>query len=100
MENNAQLSTDETKLYFARYLKQLRKQANLSKEALSLSSHVSEKAIKKFERSGDIDFADLIKLWAKLDNLEALDNLVLTQAQKEDIKTSHHCIDNILTYGL
>lgn len=67
---------------FAAYLRQLREQAKLSREALAERSSVPAPTIKKFELTGQISFRQLLLLWQSLDDLKRL--YELTQEIKRD----------------
>lgn len=63
--------TDVSQAYAA-YLRELRKQAKLSRAALAERSCVPAATIKKFELTGQISFRQLLLLWQTLDSLERL----------------------------
>ena len=66
---------------YAAYLRELRKQAKLSRAALAERSCVPAATIKKFELTGQISFRQLLLLWQTLDSLRRL--YELTQPNKE-----------------
>ena len=72
--------TDVSQAYAA-YLRELRKQAKLSRAALADRSCVPASTIKKFELTGQISFRQLLLLWQTLDSLRRL--YELTQPNKE-----------------
>ena len=72
--------TDVSQAYAA-YLRELRKQAKLSRAALAERSCVPAATIKKFELTGQISFRQLLLLWQTLDSLRRL--YELTQPNKE-----------------
>ncbi|WP_459171174.1 helix-turn-helix domain-containing protein, partial [Vibrio parahaemolyticus] len=72
--------TDVSQAYAA-YLRELRKQAKLSRAALAERSCVPAATIKKFELTGQISFRQLLLLWQTLDSLDRL--YQLTQPSKE-----------------
>ncbi len=55
---------------FAAYLRNLRKQAKLSRAALAERSCVPAATIKKLELTGQISFRQLLLLWQTLDSLD------------------------------
>jgi len=65
---------------FAAYLREQREQAKLSREALAQRSTVPAATIKKFERTGQISFRQLLLLWQTLDDLKRL--YALTQGDR------------------
>ncbi|WP_443977641.1 helix-turn-helix domain-containing protein [Vibrio metschnikovii] len=71
--------TDVSQAYAA-YLRELRKQAKLSRAALAERSCVPAATIKKFELTGQISFRQLLLLWQTLDSLDRL--YQLTQRTK------------------
>lgn len=78
---------------YAAYLRELRKQAKLSRSALAERSCVPAATIKKFELTGQISFRQLLLLWQTLDSLERL--YQLTQPSKERV-TMPSSIDEVL----
>lgn len=62
--------TDVSQAYAA-YLRELRKQAKLSRAALAERSCVPAATIKKFELTGQISFRQLLLLWQTLDSLDS-----------------------------
>lgn len=84
--------TDVSQAYAA-YLRELRKQAKLSRSALAERSCVPAATIKKFELTGQISFRQLLLLWQTLDSLERL--YQLTQPSKERV-TMPSSIDEVL----
>jgi len=63
---------------FADHLRQLRKAAGWSRNALSERSGVPPSTIKKFELTGHISFRQLLLLWQSLDDLKRLYDLTQT----------------------
>lgn len=84
--------TDVSQAYAA-YLRELRKQAKLSRAALAERSCVPAATIKKFELTGQISFRQLLLLWQTLDSLERL--YQLTQPSKERV-TMPSSIDEVV----
>ncbi len=84
--------TDVSQAYAA-YLRELRKQAKLSRSALAERSCVPAATIKKFELTGQISFRQLLLLWQTLDSLDRL--YQLTQSNKERA-TMPSSIDEVL----
>jgi len=66
------LDEAEVQQAFAAHLRGLREQAKLSREALAERSCVPAATIKKFERTGQIAFRQLLLLWQSLDDLQRL----------------------------
>lgn len=60
---------------FAAYLRKCREDAGLSRDALAVRSCVPAPTIKKFERTGQISFRQLLLLWQSLDDLKRLYDL-------------------------
>lgn len=83
--------TDVSQAY-ADYLRELRKQAKLSRAALAERSCVPAATIKKFELTGQISFRQLLLLWQTLDSLDRLLQLTKT-SQRDALPTS---IDEVL----
>jgi transcriptional regulator with XRE-family HTH domain len=73
---------------FATYLRGLRKQAKLSREALAQRSCVPASTIKKFELTGQISFRQLLLLWQSLDSLDRLYQLTQITADRTALPTS------------
>ena len=73
--------TDVSQAY-ADHLRDLRKKAKLSREALAKRSCVPASTIKKFELTGKISFRQLLLLWQSLDSLDRL--YQLTQANSDN----------------
>ena len=73
---------------FATYLRGLRKQAKLSREALAQRSCVPASTIKKFELTGQISFRQLLLLWQSLDSLERLYELTKASSARSALPTS------------
>lgn len=73
---------------FAAYLRGLREQAKLSREALALRSCVPAPTIKKFELTGKISFRQLLLLWQSLDSLDRLYRLTQVSADRTALPTS------------
>ena len=84
--------TDVSQAYAA-YLRELRKQAKLSRAALAERSCVPAATIKKFELTGQISFRQLLLLWQTLDSLERLYQLTQPSKERAAIPTS---IDEVL----
>ena len=72
--------TDVSQAY-ASHLRNLRKKAKLSREALAKQSCVPASTIKKFELTGQISFRQLLLLWQSLDSLSRL--YALTESNAE-----------------
>ena len=68
---------------FSAYLRQLREEEKLSREALAQRSSVPASTIKKFELTGKISFRQLLLLWQSLDDLKRL--YELTQVKPKDV---------------
>jgi transcriptional regulator with XRE-family HTH domain len=66
------LDEAEVQQAFAAHLRGLREQAKLSRESLAERSGVPAATIKKFERTGQIAFRQLLLLWQCLDDLQRL----------------------------
>ncbi|THB64561.1 MAG: XRE family transcriptional regulator [Gammaproteobacteria bacterium] len=81
---------------FAEYLRKLRENEKLSREALSQRSSVPASTIKKFELTGQISFKQLLLLWQSLDDLKRLHDL--TQQRKQDLQRPAS-IDEVLKDG-
>ena len=84
--------TDVSQAYAA-YLRELRKQAKLSRAALAERSCVPAATIKKFELTGQISFRQLLLLWQTLDSLGRLYELTQPSKERAAIPTS---IDEVL----
>lgn len=84
--------TDVSQAYAA-YLRELRKQAKLSRADLAERSCVPAATIKKFELTGQISFRQLLLLWQTLDSLERLYQLTQPSKERTAIPTS---IDEVL----
>ena len=84
--------TDVSQAYAA-YLRELRKQAKLSRAALAERSCVPAATIKKFELTGQISFRQLLLLWQTLDSLERLYQLTQPSKERAAMPTS---IDEVL----
>ncbi|QPE19505.1 helix-turn-helix domain-containing protein [Providencia rettgeri] len=84
--------TDVSQAYAA-YLRELRKQAKLSRAALAARSCVPAATIKKFELTGQISFRQLLLLWQTLDSLDRLYELTQPSKERAAIPTS---IDEVL----
>ena len=84
--------TDVSQAYAA-YLRELRKQAKLSRAALAERSCVPAATIKKFELTGQISFRQLLLLWQTLDSLERLYQLTQPSKERAAVPTS---IDEVL----
>ncbi len=84
--------TDVSQAY-ATYLRELRKQAKLSRAALAERSCVPAATIKKFELTGQISFRQLLLLWQTLDSLDRLYQLTQLSKERAAIPTS---IDEVL----
>ncbi|MFD1382850.1 helix-turn-helix domain-containing protein [Rhodanobacter aciditrophus] len=78
---------------FATYLRGLRKQEKLSREALAQRSCVPASTIKKFELTGQISFRQLLLLWQSLDSLDRLYHLTQANLDRSALPTS---IDEVL----
>ena len=84
--------TDVSQAY-ATYLRELRKQAKLSRAALAERSCVPAATIKKFELTGQISFRQLLLLWQTLDSLDRLYQLTQPNKERTTMPTS---IDEVL----
>jgi transcriptional regulator with XRE-family HTH domain len=84
--------TDVSKAYAA-HLRELRKQAKLSRAALAERSCVPAATIKKFELTGQILFRLFRLLWQTLDSLGWLYELTQSNKERAAIPTS---IDEVL----
>lgn len=84
--------TDVSQAY-ANYLRNLRKQAKLSRAALATRSCVPAATIKKFELTGQISFRQLLLLWQTLDSLDRL--YQLTQSSR-GLGTVPNSIEEVL----
>ena len=84
--------TDVSQAYAA-YLRELRKQAKLSRAALAERSCVPAATIKKFELTGQISFRQLLLLWQTLDSLDRLYQLTQPSKERAVMPTS---IDEVL----
>ncbi|MBM7073587.1 helix-turn-helix domain-containing protein [Shewanella sp. 202IG2-18] len=80
---------------FASYLREQRKTAKLSREALAQRSTVPASTIKKFELTGQISFRQLLLLWQSLDDLDRL--YKLTQQNKNKVVPTS--IEEVLDSG-
>ncbi len=97
MEKLLLLSEGEVQQAFADYLRQLREQAKMSRDALARRSTVPASTIKKFELTGQISFRQLLLLWQSLDELDRFYALTQSQQHTIEIPTS---IDEVLKGGL
>ena len=84
--------TDVSQAYAA-YLRELRKQAKLSRAALAERSCVPAATIKKFELTGQISFRQLLLLWQTLESLDRLYQLTQPNKERAAMPTS---IDEVL----
>ncbi|WP_456299499.1 helix-turn-helix domain-containing protein [Oleiphilus messinensis] len=84
--------TDVSQAYAA-YLRALRQQAKLSRNALAERSCVPAATIKKFELTGQISFRQLLLLWQTLDSLDRLYQLTQPDKERATMPTS---IDEVL----
>ena len=82
MNKHLLLTESDVQQRFAAYLRELREQAKLSRNALAERSTVPAATIKKFELSGQISLRQLLLLWQSLDDLSRL--YQLTQERKPD----------------
>ncbi len=73
--NLSLLVEDDVQQAFAGYLREQRKKAKLSRDALAKRSTVPASTIKKFELTGQISFRQLLLLWQSLDDLDRLHQL-------------------------
>ncbi|GAA81817.1 transcriptional regulator [Pseudoalteromonas sp. BSi20495] len=74
-------------LTFAEHLKERRKKAKMSREALAKKSTVPASTIKKFEVTGLISFRQLLLLWQTLDDLTRLYDLTQAPTQGKNAPT-------------
>lgn len=95
MENFLLLTEKDVQQAFVVYLRNLRKQAGLSRDALAQRSTVPAATIKKFELTGQISFRQLLLLWQCLDDLRRLYALT----QKQDPGRMPTSIDEVLKNG-
>lgn len=91
------LDDNDIQQAFAAHLRHLREQAKLSRAALAERSNVPAPTIKKFERTEQISFRQLLLLWQSLDDLARLYSL--TQQDPLNAKTPSS-IDEVLKDGL
>ncbi|WP_165726736.1 helix-turn-helix transcriptional regulator [Pseudoalteromonas sp. SA25] len=91
------LSEGDVQLAFAEHLKEHRKKAKMSREALAKKSTVPASTIKKFEVTGLISFRQLLLLWQSLDDLTRLYELTKAPTQGKNAPTS---IAQVLNNGL
>lgn len=82
------LDDQDVQQAFAAHLRTLREQARLSRDALAERSCVPAPTIKKFERTGQISFRQLLLLWQTLDDLARLYDLTRPRAAKSVMPTS------------
>ncbi|GAA60120.1 transcriptional regulator [Pseudoalteromonas sp. BSi20652] len=75
-------------LTFAEHLKERRKKAKMSREALAKKSTVPASTIKKFKVTGLISFRQLLLLWQTLDDLTRLYELTKAPTQGKNAPTS------------
>lgn len=87
------LDDHDVQMAFSTYLRQQRKAARLSRDALAEHSTVPASTIKRFELSGQISFRQLLLLWQCLDDLQRLHALTQPQAPQSRLPTS---IDEVL----
>lgn len=73
---------------FAAYLRKLREQEKLSRDALAARSGVPAPTIKKFELTGLISFRQLLLLWQSLDDLSRLFALTQNIPKQSNMPTS------------
>ncbi|WP_158970913.1 helix-turn-helix transcriptional regulator [Paraglaciecola sp. L3A3] len=73
---------------FAIHLRDLRKKAKLSRQALAERSCVPASTLKKFELTGQISFRQLLLLWQSLDSLDRLYQLTQASSTRLTIPTS------------
>lgn len=88
------LTEADVQQQFAAYLREQRKKAKLSRNALAERSTVPASTIKKFELSGQISFRQLLLLWQSLDDLNRL--YQLTQERPTSGMTMPTSIDEVL----
>lgn len=81
---------------FAAHLRKQRELAKLSREALAVRSTVPAPTIKKFERTGQISFRQLLLLWQSLDDLKRLYDLTLSPPEQQSAPRS---IEEVLKDG-
>ncbi|MCF2949436.1 helix-turn-helix domain-containing protein [Paraglaciecola aquimarina] len=84
---------NDIQLTLANYLRDLRKQAKLSRDALATRSTVPSSTIKKFELTGHISLRQFLLLWQSLDDLTRIHQLTVNYGDKHALPTS---IDEIL----
>ena len=76
------LSAADVQTSMKEWLITQRKSQKLSRDQLAALSAVPSSTIKKFEKTGQISFRQLLLLWQSLDNLEHL-NTLTKSTQKE-----------------
>lgn len=88
------LTESDVQQQFATYLREQRRRAKLSRNALAERSTVPASTIKKFELTGQISFRQLLLLWQSLDDLSRL--YQLTEEHRLDRNTMPASIDEVL----
>lgn len=81
---------------FSAFLRRLREEAKLSRDALAERSSVPASTIKKFELTGQISFRQLLLLWQSLDDLKRLYDLTQNLPKTQTLPTS---IEEVLKDG-
>ena len=76
----------EKQLEIAQRFIKIRKSKKISQKRLSTISDVSYASIRRFEKSGDISFASLVKLALALQLYDDLDNLFKRETKYKNIE--------------
>lgn len=97
MKNTVLVDQNDVQQAFAAYLRDLRKQARLSRDALAQRSTVPASTIKRFELSGQISFRQLLLLWQSLDDLNRLHALAKVRNNPQKMPSS---IEQVLKDGI
>ena len=86
----------DTQYALAAYLKNRRKTAKLSRDALAQKSGVPAPTIKRFETTAQISLRQFLKLWLCLDDMARLYDLTTVRSATDRLPTS---IDEVLSRG-
>ena len=76
----------EKQLEIAKRFVRIRKQRKISQQRLSILSDVSYASIRRFEKTGDISLASLVKLALALQLYDDLDNLFKVRREYSSIE--------------
>jgi len=76
----------EKQLEIAKRFVRIRKQRKISQQRLSILSDVSYASIRRFEKTGDISLASLVKLALALQLYDDLDNLFKARREYSSIE--------------